>query len=69
MDSKFAEIDRVVSRDETAQLLRVSIRTLRRMELAGNAPPRVTLTSRLFGYRASDIQKFLESLSANSSAA
>ena len=68
MDHKFAD-DRVVSREETASILRVSVRTLRRMELNGCAPPRVTLTERVFGYRASDIQKFLESRVVGNSAA
>jgi predicted DNA-binding transcriptional regulator AlpA len=69
MDYKLAEIDCVRSRQETADILGVSLRTLRRMELAGCAPPRVTLTERVFGYRASDIQKFLESRVVGNSAA
>jgi predicted DNA-binding transcriptional regulator AlpA len=69
MDYKLAEIDCVRSRQETADILGVSLRTLRRMELDGNAPPRVKISERIFGFRASDINKFLASRVVSNSAA
>ena len=50
--------DRVVSRQETASILNVSTRTLRRMELRGELP-RVQITERCFGHRLSHIEQLI----------
>ena len=52
--------DFVLMPKKTAKLLGVSVRTLRRMQDRGEAPPRVKITDRMFGYRHSEILKFLE---------
>ena len=52
--------DYVVSSQKAAEILGVSIRTFRRMHNRGEAPPRVKITDRIFGYRNSEIMKFLE---------
>jgi predicted DNA-binding transcriptional regulator AlpA len=56
-----AECDYVLSTTKAAERIGVSTKTLRRMRDRGEAPPRVRLTDRIYGYRNSDIQKFLES--------
>jgi predicted DNA-binding transcriptional regulator AlpA len=58
--SEAAETDFVVMPKKTAKILGVSVRTLRRMQDRGEAPPRVKITERMFGYRHSEILKFLE---------
>jgi predicted DNA-binding transcriptional regulator AlpA len=55
-----AKIDYVRNRRETAKILGVSVRTLRRMEARGDAPPRVRITERIIGFRDSAIDAFLE---------
>lgn len=52
--------DYVVSPQKTAEIFGVSVRTLRRMHDRGEAPPRVKITERIFGFRHSEILKFLE---------
>ena len=52
-------VDRFRTRRETAQLLRISLRTLRRLELRGDLPPRVRVSDRIFGWRDSQIDAFL----------
>jgi predicted DNA-binding transcriptional regulator AlpA len=64
MSTKTDTIDYVRSRQETAQILRVSLRTFRRMEMRGEAPPRIRVTERVFGYRDSAINEFLTSRTA-----
>jgi predicted DNA-binding transcriptional regulator AlpA len=54
-------IDFIRTRKETAQRLRVSLRTLQRMESRGEAPPRIKITDRIYGYRDSAIDAFLRS--------
>jgi predicted DNA-binding transcriptional regulator AlpA len=61
MENKPSEIDCVRSRQQTADILGISVRTLSRMELRGEAPPRIKITERVIGYRDSEINKFLES--------
>jgi predicted DNA-binding transcriptional regulator AlpA len=51
--------DFVRTRKETADILRVSVNTLRRMELRGKAPARTMITDRIVGYRQSAIDHFL----------
>lgn len=52
-------VDAVMTREETARSLRVSLRTLRRMEKNGEAPTRTKITERISGYRVSVINAFL----------
>ena len=54
-------IDFIRTRKETAQRLRISLRTLQRMEARGEAPPRIRITDRIFGYKSSDLDAWLES--------
>jgi predicted DNA-binding transcriptional regulator AlpA len=61
MDKKDGAVDFVRRPQETARIFGVSQRTLRRMELRGDAPPRTKITERIFGYRDSEIEKFLNS--------
>jgi len=53
-------IDLFRSRKETAELLRCSLRTLRRLELRGELPPRIKVSDRIFGWRDSQINEFLK---------
>ncbi len=57
-------VDYVRSRQETAKLLGVCVRTLRRMEQRGEAPARTKITDRIIGYRDSAIKKFLDARTA-----
>jgi len=50
----------VRTRKETADLLRISLRTLQRMEARGELPARIKLSDRRFGYRENDIAAFIE---------
>jgi predicted DNA-binding transcriptional regulator AlpA len=61
MDDRERQIDRIHTRRETAKLLRVSVRTLRRMEVRGELPPRIRISDRIFGYRQSQIDSWLAS--------
>jgi len=58
------KIDYVRNRRETAKILGVSVRTLRRMEARGEAPPRVRITERIIGFRDSAIDAFLNARTA-----
>ena len=53
--------DRIRTRKEVAERLRISVRTLTRMESRGKLPPRIKITDRIFGYRDSEINQFLAS--------
>jgi predicted DNA-binding transcriptional regulator AlpA len=61
MTTEAPAIDRVRRRDEAAEILGISTRTLMRLEKAGNAPARVQLSERVIGYRDSAIRAFLDS--------
>jgi len=52
-------IDAVRSRQEVAEILGISTRTLSRLEVSGQMPPRVRVSDRRFGYRDSAINKFI----------
>ena len=61
--SKEDNIDYVRSRKQAAEILGVSLRTLRRLELAGEL--RVTqISQRIKGYRDSVLTKFIEERTA-----
>jgi len=53
--------DRVLTRKQTAAMLGISDTTLWRMEGRGEMPPRVYITSRCIGYRASAIDALITS--------
>jgi predicted DNA-binding transcriptional regulator AlpA len=54
------QLDRIRTRKQVAEILNISTRTLTRMESRGELPPRVRITERIFGYRDSDLNKWLE---------
>lgn len=54
-------IDYVRSRKETAKILNISMRTLRRMELRREAPAKIQISDNRVGYRDSAIVTFLNS--------
>jgi predicted DNA-binding transcriptional regulator AlpA len=58
------EIDLVYTRRETAQRLRISLRTLSRMERDKKMPPRIRLSDRIYGYRQSAIENYLSARTA-----
>ena len=58
---EIAGVDFIRTRKETAERLRVSLRTLRRMEVRGALPPRIRISDRIYGYRDSEISAFLNS--------
>lgn len=64
MTTKEDTIDFVRGRAETAKILGISVRTLTRMEARGEAPPRVKITTRVIGYRDTEIKKFLDARTA-----
>jgi predicted DNA-binding transcriptional regulator AlpA len=51
--------DFVLTRKETAGRLRISLRTLSRMERDKKMPPRIRLSDRIYGYRQSAIENYL----------
>ena len=51
--------DCIRSRKEFAQRINVTVRTLDRMEAAGQLPPKVRISDRRVGYRESDIASFI----------
>jgi len=55
------KIDYVRPRKQAAKIMGISVKTLRRMEQRGEGPPRIKLTSRIVGYRDSDLTAFLNS--------
>lgn len=56
--------DFVLTRQETAWRLRISVRTLSRMERAKKFGPRIRLNDAHYGYRASTIENYLRSREA-----
>jgi predicted DNA-binding transcriptional regulator AlpA len=58
------KLDRIRTRQEFAELLAISTRTLDRMEKRGELPRRVNVTDRLVGYRESEIAKFISARAA-----
>jgi predicted DNA-binding transcriptional regulator AlpA len=61
MTTEDVGIDPVLTRKETAQALRICIRTLTRLEQERKLPPRIKLSDRLYGYRRSAIEQYLAS--------
>ena len=59
MNKQDAGVDFVRTRQETAKILGISVRTLTRLEQRGEAPPRVKISDRIIGYRTSAIDQFL----------
>jgi predicted DNA-binding transcriptional regulator AlpA len=53
------QLDRIRTRKQVAEYLGVSTRTLTCMETGGELPPRVQITERIFGYRDSDLSKWV----------
>ncbi len=64
MTTEDVGIDPVLTRKETAKALRISLRTLTRLEQLRKLPPRIRLTDRLYGYRRNAIEQYLASRSA-----
>lgn len=56
-----SEVDRIRSRKQVAEQLGISTRTLDRLHERGELPPRVKISDRLVGYRASAIEQYLQS--------
>jgi predicted DNA-binding transcriptional regulator AlpA len=56
-----SEVDRIRSRKQVAEQLGISTRTLDRLQERGELPPRVKISNRLVGYRASEIERYLQS--------
>jgi predicted DNA-binding transcriptional regulator AlpA len=63
-----AKFDRVRSRKHAAEILNMSPRTFSRMESRGLLPPRIQISERIFGYRDSDLNKWLDARKAPSRA-
>src|SRR5262245_24430061 len=57
--SSLRYVDRILSEAETATIVGVSPMTLRRMHSQGRGPPRLRLSLRRIGYRASDVERWL----------
>lgn len=55
-----ADLDIVLNNQETAQMMRVSTRTLDRLCETGEAPPRIQLTGRRVGYWRRDVLAWLQ---------
>ncbi len=56
-------IDRIRTRQEVADLLSISTRTLSRLEDKGEMPPRIRVSDRRYGYKESDIRAFIDARS------
>jgi hypothetical protein len=56
--------DFVLTRKETAGRLRISLRTLTRIERAKKLAPRVRLSDRRYGYRISTVENYLSARTA-----
>jgi predicted DNA-binding transcriptional regulator AlpA len=54
-----SKVDLILTRPEVAQRLRISVRTLSRMENRGDLTGRIRISDRIFGYRNSAIERFL----------
>ena len=59
MTTEDVGIDPVLTRKDIAKALRISIRTLTRLQQDRKLPPRIKLTDRLYGYRRSAIEQCL----------
>ena len=64
MTTEDVGIDPVLTRKDIAKALRISIRTLTRLQQDRKLPPRIKLTDRLYGYRRSAIEKYLATRTA-----
>lgn len=53
------DVDVVLTQAEAAQLMRLSERTLQRLDEVGEAPPRIALTGRRVGYWRSHVLAWL----------
>jgi predicted DNA-binding transcriptional regulator AlpA len=60
-DDKTTNVDRLRSANEAAEMLAMSKKTLTRLGQRGEGPRRVQVSERIFGYRESEIQKFIDS--------
>jgi predicted DNA-binding transcriptional regulator AlpA len=58
------ELDRVLSRRQTSEMLGLSLRTFARLEYAGDVPPRIKLSTRRVGYRLSAVQAWIDAREA-----
>ena len=56
--------DPIRTRRETAEIMRVSLRTLSRLEAQGEVPARTRISERIFGYRDSTIRAHLDARTA-----
>lgn len=54
-----AKIDLVISEQEVARIISVSISTLRRLKTRGEGPPRIQVSRRRIGYRLNDVDRWL----------
>ena len=64
MTKQNTTVDYVRRRDEAAEILGVSTRTLARMDKEGRGPAKTQLSERVIGYRNSAIKAFLNSKTA-----
>lgn len=53
-------MERILTPKGTATHLGISVRTLRRLRKAGAFPPHIQLSARRIGWRAEDIELFLD---------
>jgi predicted DNA-binding transcriptional regulator AlpA len=60
-EKDYRDVDYVRTRQETAAMMGISVKTLTRMESRGDAPARMQITERIVGYRQSAIDQFLNS--------
>jgi excisionase family DNA binding protein len=54
------ETGRVLTKNQAAQYLGLSLRTLERMIMSGDAPKRIQRTQKRYGFRLSDLMKWVE---------
>lgn len=54
------KLDRIHTRQQVAELLSISLKTLSRMEGRGEMPRPIQITGRLRGYRESDLKAWLD---------
>jgi predicted DNA-binding transcriptional regulator AlpA len=59
-----SDLDVVLTQAETARMLRLSDRTLQRLDEIGEAPPRIQLTGRRVGYWKRDVLAWLQARTA-----
>lgn len=60
MPDALHDASRVLTRQEAARALKISIPTLDRIHLAGTGPKRLRLSARRVGYRLSDLIAWME---------